>query len=222
MHFAPNPFAYAHTAQPFPAMTGHGYNPYFSGTPSHGLNSAEVLSCFARVESQLSVLTEILRTQLGANPSFNQYGSVIPMNRLSQNYGGGAGEVNPIRLREMDSHIFWELALPHLTVGDVEVEVSGNRIICRTRVPVAAQYTWGSMFNMQLPRGFDFFQLPDGRIEYVWTCPVSFNAKEVEATFRDGFLIISLTKLETTTAGRHSIKVVSEKTGRRASGEMNS
>jgi HSP20 family molecular chaperone IbpA len=125
-----------------------------------------------------------------------------------------------VRIRENDTHLFCDIFLPQLTVGDVDVEVSGNRIVCRTRIPVAPMGRWFQPMT-QLPRGFEFFELPDGRVECSWLCPISFNPKEVEASFRDGFLSLIVIKAESANVVRHPIKVAREG-GRRAANEMNS
>jgi hypothetical protein len=134
-------------------------------------------------------------------------------------HGIGGIEASPIRLRENDSHSFCEILLPNVTIGDVEVEVQGNRITCRTRVPVAPLTRW--LQATQLPRGFELFELPDGRIEFCWVSTTPFIAKEVEASFKEGFLCICVPKTEV--LPRHNVKVVKETAStRRASGEMNS
>jgi hypothetical protein len=170
----------------------------------------------------LSLRLEEMRAQIAALNEFILRGQ-------NQNVGVGFGvagrsvygvnEFSPIRLRESESAIFWELHLPQLTLGDIEVEIHGTRITCRTRVPVALnRWTLG-----QLPRGIEMFELNDGRLEFCWIATVPFTAKEVEASFRgEGFLSISIPKAEMGT--RHAVKVVRETaTTRRASGgDMNS
>jgi hypothetical protein len=73
----------------------------------------------------------------------------------------------------------------------------------------------------QLPKGFEFFELPDGRIECAWLCHAPYEAKDVEVTFRDGFLCICVAKTEVS-ANRHQIKVAKESVGRRAANEAHS
>ena len=110
------------------------------------------------------------------------------------------------RLRESDSLIFWEIFLPKLSLNDVDVEVSGNRIVCRTRVPLHATDRFWNFSTTQ--RGFEVYELPDGRAEFNWTVPVRFEAKEVEATFREGFLCICIPKCDH--AERQTVQVTKE------------
>ena len=146
----------------------------------------QMISC---MQTQLNLCTEYIRTDLA---------------RRSE-----ASTVCPVRMRESDSHIYCELYLGQLSVGDVEVEVVGNRIICRARVPMMGSRNW--LATAQLPRGFECFTLPDGRVELCWVCPVSFQAKEIEACFRDNCLCICIPKTEAATT-RQSVKVVASET----------
>jgi hypothetical protein len=147
--------------------------------------------------------TEALRSEIPAIPFA---GSVF--NRTAGN----------VRTRENDSHIILEVFLPHLSMGDVDVEISGNRIICRTRIPVNPAGRW--WLNSQLPRGLELFELADGRVEFGWLVPVAFQAKEVEASWRDGFMCIYVPKVEATTA-RQQVQVVRDSKGRKTA-DMNS
>jgi HSP20 family molecular chaperone IbpA len=156
--------------------------------------SFEATQILMRIEAQLALVTDLLRVSL-----------------QGRNYNGVQAEINPIRLRESDSAIYCELYLAQLTVGDVEVEVNGNRVICRTLVPFAQINRWYSVTSM--PRGFEFFQLPDGRVEFAWTCPVSFNSKDIEASFREGFLCISIPKTHVATTAQ-KVKVAKESNAR--------
>ena len=161
-----------------------------------GIGSVETLQMLSRIEAQLSLVTELLRVS----------------SLQGRNYSGvQTADVNPIRLRESDSVIYCELFLSTLSVGDVEVEVNGNRVICRTLVPFAQINRWYSVSTM--PRGFEFFQLPDGRVELSWTCPVSFVAKDIEASFREGFLCISIPKAPVATTTQ-KVKVAKESSAR--------
>ena len=150
--------------------------------------------------------------------SFNGFNGLNPINGLNT-FNGAIESNNPIRLRESDSHIFMDVYLPQLTMGDVDVEVSGNRIVCRTRVPVAMiSRIWA---NSQIPRGFELYELADGRVEFSWIAPVAFQAKEVEATWREGYLCVCIPKAEV--APRHNVKVVRETvSNRKAASDMNS
>ncbi len=149
----------------------------------------EMQHLLSSMQTQLNLCTEYMRAD---------------MSRKSE----AGSSVCPVRLRESDSNIYCELYLPQLTVGDVEVEVVGNRIVCRTRVPMAAR-NWLS--SSQVPRGFECFTLPDGRVELCWLCPVAFQAKEVEACFRDNCLCICIPKTEAV-AARQPVKVVANET----------
>lgn len=216
-----------------------GYAPVSSYAAANGgyLTTAEGQYLMSRIEEmrvQLIANNDLLRSDLarrnwiensGSAHTTNQnaavgypYG-VIPFQR-PQAAGFMTSDVTPVRLRESDSQIYCDIYLPQLNIGDVEVETSGNRIVCRTRVPVAPISRWLPTMT-QLPRGFECFELPDGRIEFSWLCHVPFQAKDVEATFRDGFLCICVTKVETTT-NRHPIKVAKETSVRRAANETHS
>jgi hypothetical protein len=59
------------------------------------------------------------------------------------------------------------------------------------------------------PRGFEIFEMPDGRVEFNWTVPVQFEAKEVEATWKEGFICICIPKCDAAT--RQTIQVTNEK-----------
>ena len=243
MHFDPR-FAslYGYTnlnpfAPTYPMTTPYGYAAYSAfGTPhvaaatGAGIGTAgDPVQALARIEAQLMMVTELLRTELGRRnaapgilPNHGTqvgYNQFLPQGVLpfQQNHFAHT-EGSPIRLRESDSHIFCEIYLPYLTIGDVEVDVNGNRITCRTRVPLMPQNRWAFVGGV-LPRGIELFELPDGRIECSWLCPVPFNAKEVEASFRDGFLCVCVQKTETV-GNRHSIKIAKET--RRAANDMNS
>jgi hypothetical protein len=143
----------------------------------------QVLSC---MQSQLNLCTEYMRADMARKQELSSAAC-------------------PVRMRETDSHIYCELYLPQLTVGDCEVEVAGNRILCRTRLPLMAARNW--LQSAQMPRGFECFTLPDGRLEFCWVCPVAFQAKEVEACFRDNCLCICIPKVEAV-ATRQPVKVV--------------
>ena len=147
--------------------------------------------------------TDILRSEIPAIPF------------VGSAYNRTAGNV---RTRENDTHIILEVFLPHLAMGDVDVEISGNRIICRTRIPVNPAGRW--WLNSQLPRGLELFELADGRVEFGWLVPVAFQAKEVEASWRDGFMCIYVPKAEGVTA-RQSVQVVRDGKGRKTA-DMNS
>lgn len=193
-----NPYLLQTTLGALQGMTqaAHGLNTMNTigaGQPVIG-SSYESTQILMRIEAQLALVTELLRVSL-----------------QGRNYTGVQAEINPIRLRESDSAIYCELYLAQLTVGDVEVEVNGNRVICRTLVPFAQINRWYSVTSM--PRGFEFFQLPDGRVEFAWTCPVSFNAKDIEASFREGFLCISIPKTHVATTAQ-KVKVAKESNAR--------
>jgi HSP20 family molecular chaperone IbpA len=178
-----NPYLAQNLLGPIPALS--------QVVASQGINSIETLQMLMRIEAQLVLITSALQGRTLA--------------------GAQATEVNPIRLRESDTHIYCELFLAHLTVGDVEVEVNGNRIICRTLVPFMQINRWYSVTTM--PRGFEFFALPDGRVEFSWTCPVSFVAKEIEASFREGFLCIAIPKTQVATTAQ-KVKVAKDASAR--------
>lgn len=184
----------------------------------------------ARIEelrNQLSCLSNMFQADLfrrsateayapGYSQTINQTQSGFPFQH-PMGYMSAAS-ILPVKLRESDSHIYCDIYLPQLAIGDVEVEVSGNRIICRTRVPVAA---FGRFLSAtQLPRGLEVFELPDGRVEFNWLAHVSIIAKDVEATFREGFLCICIPKTEIT-AQRHTVKISKETASSRRA-EMNS
>lgn len=200
--------------------------------PSANNETAFLLNRIEELRGQLLSLNELVRSDLmrrtlaensyqGHIPTGTQgysNGTIpFPFNRASN--GFSTNEISPIRVRESDAHIYCDIFFPQLTLGDVEVEVAGNRIICRTRVPVAPISRWMPV-TAQLPRAFDLFELPDGRVECSWICPVLFQAKEVEASFREGFLSICVTKAEVTP--KHIVKVAKESTTRRASSDLNS
>jgi HSP20 family molecular chaperone IbpA len=158
-----------------------------------GVYGTDYTQLLSGIQSQLNLITEYIRADL---------------NRRSEMT---APVQSPVRLRESDSHIYCELFLAQLTVGDVEVEVAGNRIICRTRIPFFAGKTWFT--TATVPRGFEVFELPDGRIELSWVCPVAFQAKEIEASFREGALCISIPKSEAVVT-RQTVKVAKEQIAR--------
>ena len=128
----------------------YNYSPYPApySTPYSAPNTLppELLQWMTRMESQVSFLTQRLSTQMPAS----RWGQTL--------------ETTPVRLRESDTHMFCDITMPQLAMGDIEVEVSGNRIICRTRVPAPA-FTRGLGAQVTTIRGFEFFELPDGRIE---------------------------------------------------------
>ena len=227
---------------------GYGAVPSYPGyqpmniLPTTGVNAIEIAQLNARIEelrTQVLLLNETLRTEV-LRRTQTEMAHLHPVQRplmtqpfaqsfvqqpiaFGAGFGGGFQQESlPIRLRENDTHLFCEILLPQLTIGDVEVDVIGNRIVCRTRVPVMGGIgRWLSQFA-QAPRGFEVFELNDGRVEFCWLAPVPFQAKEIEASFRDGFLCVCVPKAEAT-AARHSVKVVKETTGRRAAAnEMNS
>ena len=161
------------------------------------------------VKYTLSMLTDLLRTDLAQRTSQNigmnyaQMGGTFQALNATTNsvlnfpYGLRAnGIVNNevVRLRESETNLFCEIFLSNLTVGEIELETIGNRIVCRTRVPVALNlrqlFTAGS-----LPRHFEVFEVPDGRLEFSWTCPVQFHGKDVEATYREGYICINAVHL---------------------------
>ena len=152
------------------------------------MDTQQMLSC---MQTQINLLTDCLRTE------------------MTRRTAAGPSASCPVRMRESDSHIYCELYLPQLTVGDCEVEVAGNRILCRTRVSMMASQN--SFSASQLPRGFECFTLPDGRLELCWVCPASFRAQEVEACFRDNCLCICIPKTEAVSS-RQSVKVVASET----------
>lgn len=221
------------TTQGYQTLPTTSYNPYLAqhalnGIPAvhttigqvaaglntiggvQGINSFDAIQMLARIEAQLGFVTELLRLST-SNVVAQQYGQLNGLTQW-QTQGRAIGgvqvaDVNPIRLRESDSAIYCELFLATLTVGDVEVEVNGNRVICRTLVPFAQINRWYSVSTM--PRGFEFFELPDGRVEFSWTCPVSFVAKDIEAAFREGFLCISIPKTHVATTAQ-KVKVAKE------------
>ena len=188
------------------------------------------------IKCQLAVVSELLRVELvnraatapavhGNNFANTAFGTFNGATATAANYPfgmrpNGAAQNEVVRIRESDANLYCDIFLPHLTMGDVEVETNGNRIICRTRIPVSMNYRW-TIAAGQLPRNFEIFEIPDGRVEYSWTCPVLFQGKDVEATFREGFLCICIPKAETS-ALKHTVKVVKEPTIRRAANDMNS
>ena len=210
---------------------------HLTSSPTHltGFVSPEISHIVARVEeirTQLFGLTELLRSDLLRRTTAEVYGqaNVVPTSISGLPYGYGLNplqrpmstmgyDVSPLRLRESDSHIFWELYLPQLNMGDVDVEVSGNRIICRTRVPVSPTNRW--WITTHIPRGFELFELADGRVEFNWLATIAFQAKEVEATWREGFLCVCIPKTEV--SPKHTVKVVKDNaSGKRTASEMNS
>lgn len=189
------------------------------------------------VKHTLSMMTELLRTDLAHRTSQNigmnyaQMGGTLGALNAQTNsansvlnfpYGTRAnGIVNTevVRLRESETNLFCEIFLSHLTVGEIELETIGNRIVCRTRVPVA--FHQRQLFTAgQLPRHFEVFEVPDGRLEFSWTCPVQFHGKDVEATYRDGYICICIPKIEAV-AVKHTVKAVKDTGTRRASGDIN-
>lgn len=101
-------------------------------------------------------------------------------------------EMSPIRIRETESYLCWEIPFQGLTLSDVEVEVIGNRIVCRTRnaiPPMQRFWNWSI-----LPNGIQVFELPDGRVECSCFVPVAFDAKEVEAVFKESGIAIYVPK----------------------------
>lgn len=168
----------------------------FGHYPQTTFGGTEFYTLFARIEemrSQIAQLNEIVRST--------------------------RTEASPIRFRESDTYLYSDFYLPFLNIGDIEVAVSGNRIIFHTLIPVAPMNRWFAQ-GTQLPRGFEFFELPDGRVEFSWLVPVPFVAKEVEATFREGYLSICLPKSEVTVL-RQPVKISAKETRRAATG-MNS
>lgn len=165
---------------------------------AYGLNQVLGAQGFAQQNG-----TEGFRTEFPAIP----YGNNL-MNRTAGN----------VRTRENDTHIILEVFLPHLSMGDVDVEINGNRIICRTRIPVNPAGRW--WLNSQLPRGLELFELADGRVEFGWLVPVAFQAKEVEASWRDGFMCIYVPKADAATT-RQTVAVVRDSKGRKTA-DMNS
>lgn len=117
----------------------------------------------------------------------------------TQSFGSGTPgpigmsyEMSPIRIRETESYLCWEIPFQGLTLSDVEVEVIGNRIVCRTRAaipPMQRFWNWSV-----LPSGIQVFELPDGRVECSCVVPVAFDAKEVEAVFKEGGIAIYVPK----------------------------
>lgn len=207
--------SYSYQSAPF---ANAAYGAQAPATPS-----AEWLYLYNRIEemrAQLNWMNEMFRAEAMKRDWSNQGSFAFGHTTHTQRpVHGFSNEL--VRVRETEAHLFCEIFIPQLTAGDVEVEVSGNRIICRTRFPLAPIGRWFSP-TIQMPRGFEFFELPDGRIECTWFCPVTFAAKDVEATVRDGFLSIFVPKTEMgATATRHTIKVAKDTT-RRAVGEMNS
>lgn len=179
--------------------TGSTYPSFTSNYPL-ALGSTEIGLLQQRVDilgAQLSQLIEVvLRNNLTANSGiFGQ----------SQLFGATAW-TNVLRTRESDSHLFWDISLPNLTTGDIEVEVVGNRVVCRTRVPVRTNFR--AFSTTELPRGFDVFELADGRVEFNWVIPVSFTAKAVEAICTERGIMICIPKAEANV--RHSVKVTKE------------
>ena len=147
---------------PFGAVAPYGWS-------TQGLEASVIQHRVDALTGQIAQLTDLVcRTALGA-----QHG--IP---------AVAGQINGLglasgRVRESDSHLFWEVAFPGLSMGDLDIEVTGNRVICRTRIPLRNQLR--AVGQLELPRGLEIFELPDGRVELNWLVPVSFNGKEVEA-----------------------------------------
>jgi hypothetical protein len=194
---------------------GHALHaaPAFGMLP-HGNHSVEMSHLLCRIEevrAQLMGLTELVRMELMKRSSHGEF--------YGQHMGGSfMNQMNPMKIRENDSHIFWDIFLPNLTMGEVDVEVSGNRIICRTRVPVSPTSRWWA--TSQIPRGFELFELADGRVEFNWIAPISIEAKQVEATWREGFLCVCIPKTEV--APRQTVKIVKETMNRKSVGDMNS
>ena len=207
---------------PYPTQAQYAQPAQFSPSAQYPVQAPtpELTQWLARIEGQINLLTQTLQahaitSNLQHAPMFN--GAFAPSAHAHNTTGLNN---SPIRLRESDTHIFCDIFLPQITMGDIEVEVSGNRILCRTRVPVPSFVRqFSSLWNA--PRGFEFFELPDGRLECSWLCPVLFHAKDVEATFREGFISICVPKAEATTS-RQTVKITQEKAGRRTASEMNS
>lgn len=184
-----------------------GYLP--SQTATYGMPYAQQLApelqgLNIRIEElrlQVAQLTEIVR-------------NVRPYGTTQWNM---TQETSSLRFRETETHFFADFALPYIGAGDLDIEVVGNRVILQTRVPVAPGNRYFAQ-TAQMPRGCEIFELPDGRIELSWLVPVPFNAKEVEASFREGYVSIVLPKSEVT-ALRQPVKFTKET--RRAAG-MNS
>lgn len=227
-----------------PGFAGNGFNNPTWGTQarfganpwSHqvgaGFPSQEVFqlqSQLNEIKCQLAMVSELLRAELvnraATTPAVNGHNSINAAFGSVVNfpYGvrpNGITQNEVVRIRESDTNLYCDIFLPNLTMGDVEVETSGNRVICRTRIPVALNHRW-ILGSGQLPRNFEVFEIPDGRLEYSWTCPVLFHGKDVEATFREGYLCVCIPKAETT-ALKHTVKVVKDTTARRTVNDMNS
>jgi hypothetical protein len=210
----------------FPIGYAQAIRPDVYNTPGH-----ELAGLHARIDElrlQIDVLCNLVRQQqvaqaYGLNQVIgaqnfaaqtltpdglrNEFPAIPYANSM---YNRTAGNV---RTRENDSHIILEVFLPHLSMGDVDVEISGNRIICRTRIPVNPAGRW--WLNSQLPRGLELFELADGRVEFGWLVPVSFTAKEVEASWRDGFMCIYVPKADVA-ATRQTVAVVRDSKGRKS------
>lgn len=230
---------------PFATTGLHANHPHPVGQHLGAIELQQILARVEEIKAQQICTNEILRNEMyrramteaatstlprqafGGAPGWQTgntaYGAGIGQNGFNGGFNPfhqGYNETLPVRLRESDSHVYCDVFLPNLTVGDVEVDVTGNRITCRTRVPLAPNQRW-AWNAITLPRGLDIYELPDGRIEYTWLCPVSFQAKEVEATFREGFLCICVPKSDAV-SHRQPVKISKESVARRAASEMNS
>jgi len=189
--------------------------------PSNGSNSLESIILREKldhIQLQLTQLTELFNSSMVNLERRNFLASNTGYAAMNQNLHGNpymhqtpSYETNQCgTLRESETHIFMEIYFPHLTMSDIDVEISGNRVICRTRVPVAHN----DRINLNAkPRGFDLFVLPDGRLEFIFVVPTSFVAKEVDAVWREGFISICIPKTAITKP--QSVKVTEESLGAR-------
>lgn len=226
-----SPFSHHHglTGLPFGMAAPGAFAPFYG--PFLGMNSAMGSSLGAEgamirerldmIQWQLGQLTEMLRRSTDSSSGGRGFPWAGSTNSSSPYPGNPYLHQAPgfemsqcARLRESESLIFWEIFLPRLSMNDVDVEVSGNRIVCRTRVPLFPADRFWNFSNM--PRGFEVFELPDGRAEFNWTVPVSFDAKEVEATWKEGYICICIPKSDVTE--RSSVQVTKESSGSRKGG----
>jgi HSP20 family molecular chaperone IbpA len=194
-------------------VPAHGFAPaygfgYGVNAPAHlawntqGYEAGLIQQQMNALTGQIAQLTELVcRTTFGAQQAAPSQVNAFSHPQAGIGFASG-------RVRESDSHLFWEVAFPGLSMGDLDVEVSGNRVICRTRIPLRNQLR--AVGQIELPRGLEIFELPDGRVELNWLVPVTFSGKEVEACWKDGWVQISIPKTEI--SHRQSVKITAEGT----------
>lgn len=104
----------------------------------------------------------------------------------------------PLNVWEEGDEYFIEAEVPGLTMDHLDLEVLGNEVMIKGRREMPQRE------NLTIHRQ----ERGDGEFSRMLTLPAEIDAKRVEATLRDGVLLVKLPKAEAAKARKIQVKTI--------------